>query len=135
MAVSFSLYPGQGLAHIRFSGHVTAEETLARAAEFAATPGVHPDLHQIIDFSAVDSFERDYVRLMRMMARLPEHLVHAGHEPMFIHVCPTPVGLEMAQFVLRSMEGTEGGPILCIARSLPEALALLGLPLHALEAE
>lgn len=128
MPVHFTLHARYGIAHIHFSGHVTAEEILASAAELAATPGVHPDLHQIIDFSDVASFERDYVRLLSMLAQLPDHLVHRGHEPMFIYVCPTQVGLNMADFVIRSMEGMEGGPILRVTRSMPEALHLLGQP-------
>ncbi|NBZ89967.1 hypothetical protein [Stagnihabitans tardus] len=120
------------MAHIHFAGHVTAEDTLDAAARFAATPGVHPDLHQLIDFSHVASFERDYVKLLAMFARLPEHLVHAGHQPIFVYVVPTKIGQDMAQFVIRSMEGMDGGPILRMAPSLPEALALLGLSIQSL---
>lgn len=128
MAITYTLYTKRGLAHIQFSGHVSAAETLEKVAQFAADPGVHPDLHQILDFSAVESFEPDYVKLLALLARVPEHLVHAGHEPIFVYVCPTRTGLEMAQFVIRSMEGMEGGPILRICQSRGEALAMLGLP-------
>lgn len=127
MSVTFILHPDKGLAHIRFRGHITLAETLARSQEFAATPGVTPDIHQIIDFREVTSFERDYAKLMAMMARMPEHMIHPGHEPLMIYVAPTALGQEMANFVIRSMQGLPG-PLLRITSNMPEALALLGLP-------
>lgn len=127
MAITFTLYPDRGLAHIRFSGHVTAQETLARTQDFAATPGVTPAMHQVIDFREVTSFERDYAQLMAMLARMPEHMIHPGHEPLYVYVAPNPIGQEMARFVMRSMEGVRG-PLLRLTLSMPEALALLGLP-------
>ena len=127
MAVRFTVHPDRGFAHIRFLGHITTAETLAAAQDFAATPGVQPSWHHIIDFTRITGYERDYLKLMALTARLPDHLLHPGHEPLFVYVAPTVPGQEIFHFVTRSMQGIQG-PLLRLTTALPEALALLGLP-------
>ena len=131
MPIRFTIHPQRNVAHIRFIGHISVVETLAEAERFSQQPGARPDLNQILDFTETESFERDYAKLLAMLARLPDHLLRPGHEPYFLYIAPNPVAQEMTGLVLRSMQGLPG-PILRIVKDMAEALALLGLPEDAL---
>ncbi len=125
MAVSYHVDARRGLVHARFQGFVSTAETLGAAQACAQHPDFSPLFNQVIDFAEVEGFERDYARLIAMLAELPDHLLQPGTEPIIVYVAPTPVGQEMARVVLKSMTGLPG-PVFRVVSTLAEALALLG---------
>lgn len=125
MPVNFEIFPRRGFVIARFSGHVLLADCLSSAQAYSEHPDFHPSQRQLVDFSSVTSYERDVVRMLEMMAKLPEHLVKPGFEPLVIHLAPHDLAMELANFTRRSVEGMESVNFR-IVTSEAEALDILG---------
>ncbi len=111
----------------RFSGHVMLADCLSSAQAYSQHPDFRPGQNQLVDFTAVTSYERDVVRMLEMMAQLPDHLLRPGYETLVIHLAPHAVAMEMANFTRRSATGMDLMNLRIVA-SEDEALDILGQP-------
>lgn len=127
MPVDVHILPKHGLVVARFHGHVRLEECLASAQGYAQHPDCRPGQNQLIDLSGMTSYERDLVQIMALMAKLPDHLLAPGAEPMVVYLAPSAVAQEVTTFVLKSMAGIGGVSVSAVADE-EHALEVMGLP-------
>lgn len=127
MPVSFDIFPQRGLVIARFTGHVLLADCISSAKAYSEHPDFRPGQNQLVDFTGVTSYERDVVKMLEMMAKLPEHLLRPGFEPLIIHLAPHDIALQMANFTRRSTEEMDNMAFK-IAATEAEALDILGQP-------
>lgn len=127
MPVHFQIFPHRGFVLARFTGHILLEDCLSSAQAYAAHPDANPHQNQVIDLSGMTGYERDFIKMMRTMAQLPDHLLKAGAEPMIIYIASTPVAQEVLGFVIRSFDGTMPA-VVRVTESEEQALEILGQP-------
>lgn len=125
MPVNFQIFPDRNLVLARFSGHVLLADCLSSAKAYSEHPDANPLQNQLIDLSNVVSYERDLVQIMSVMARLPDHLLKPGSNPMVIYVAPHHVAQEIAGLVMKSMQGI-GGLVVRMFDDEAKALEVLG---------
>ncbi|TXH98482.1 MAG: hypothetical protein E6Q73_11770 [Pseudorhodobacter sp.] len=133
MPVNFHIFPDRNLVLARFTGHILLADCLSSAKAYSEDPQASPQQTQLIDLSGVTSYERDLVQIMSMMARLPDHLLKPGYEPMILYIAPSRVAQEIAGMVLKSMQGIEG-VIVRVLEDETQALEVLGLAERSLAA-
>ena len=133
MPVNFHILPDRNLVLARFTGHILLADCLSSAKAYSEDPQASPQQTQLIDLSGVTSYERDLVQIMSMMARLPDHLLKPGYEPMIHYIAPSRVAQEIAGMVLKSMQGIEG-VIVRVLEDETQALEVLGLAERSLAA-
>lgn len=125
MPVTFHVYRHRGFVLARFSGHILLEDCLASAQAYAQHPDANPHQNQLIDLSGMTSYERDFVKIISAMAKLPDHLLAPGAEPMIIYIAATPVAQEVVGFIIRSFDGTMPA-IVRVTETEEQALEILG---------
>lgn len=133
MPVNFHIFPDRNLVLARFTGHILLAECLSSAKAYSENPAASPQQNQLIDLSGVTSYERDLVQIMSLMARLPDHLLRPGFEPLIVYVAPHRAAQEIAGTVLKSMQGITG-VVVRIFEEESQALEVLGQPERSLDA-
>lgn len=133
MPVSFHIFPDRNLVLARFYGHILLADCLASAKAYGEHPDANPRQNQLIDLGSVTSYERDLVQIMSLMARLPDHLLKPGYEPLILYIAPSRVAQEIAGLVLKSMQGIDAA-VMRVFEDEAQALEVLGLPERSLAA-
>ena len=126
MAIQFQILPDLHLIYVRYSGVVTAVETLAAMQDCARHPQFNPAFRNLVDFSRATSFVVDYPEIMRVQAVAAGLLVPKDRPPHLVYFAPTAESQRVAQLVLRSWEGVT--PMVgVILAEREQVLAVLGL--------
>lgn len=110
---------------VRYSGHAIIDETLEATAVYLAHPDYAAGQKQLIDLSEIVSFEKDYVRFMRMQAEKAERLACADVQYFAVYI--TPANVTVGTMFLRSWHAVPA-VVPIIQPSEAEALAMLGQP-------
>ncbi|MFP4273423.1 MAG: hypothetical protein ACLFRU_00210 [Paracoccaceae bacterium] len=126
MPASFRILPDLGLVHVRYEGAVRLAETAALFAEYAGHPDRGAGQKQLVDLSAITSFERDYVTLVQLQAQKADIFPSGEGDTMIVYLAPSDMAFDLARLILRSWDGIPG-VIATAQRSEAEALSLLGL--------
>lgn len=133
MPVEFHIFAQRNLVLARFTGHILTVDSLSSARAYAKHPNARPGQNQLIDLSGVVSYERNFVRLMAMMAQLPDYLLPTGANPLIVYLAPTPVSQKIANILMKSMAGITGVSASVVAHE-EHALEILGQPEHSMAA-
>ncbi|MCF8511861.1 MAG: hypothetical protein K9G43_10465 [Rhodobacteraceae bacterium] len=133
MSVEFRILPSRNLVLAQFFGHILLADCLASAKSYAKHPLADFRQNQLIDLSAVTSYERDFVKIMAAMAQLPDHIPQRGGEPMIVYYAPSRVAQEMASLVLNALSGMPGLAFSAVANE-DHAMEILGQPERSLDA-
>jgi len=102
MPANYTILPDKGLAYVRFSGHVSMDEVAVCLDGFAKDPNNLVALKHIVDFSAVTSYDDDFVRIIEMQAEMASVFTGDLSQWMFAYYAPNPIGREMANYGLRA---------------------------------
>ncbi|ROU04140.1 hypothetical protein [Histidinibacterium lentulum] len=124
MAVTFHFIPG-GLVYVRYLYHVDTAETLRAFAAYARHPERTPGQPQLVDLSAIESFDDDLVSVMKLQAEKASLFREHDENTLVVYYAPTPVSYRMARISQRSWEGLPGVTV-AIAEDEIGALELLG---------
>lgn len=127
MPLSFRIFPRRGLVVVRYEGEATVAETLKVFGEYAAHPDFAPGQKQLVDLSRLQSYEKNYVRIMQLQAAKADHLNTPGTQSLVVYLAPTPAAQEMTALIMRSWEEIDA-IVPVIQHSEAEALAILGQP-------
>ncbi len=133
MPLSFRIFPDRGLVVVRYEGKAGVDETMRVFAEYATHPDFAPGQKQLVDLTALTSYEKDYVRIMEMQAQKADHLNAPGTQSLVVYLAPTPAAQEMTTLIMRSWEDVDA-IVPVIQHSEAEALAILGQPENSLDA-
>lgn len=125
MPVHFEIFPRRGFVIARFTGHILLADCISSAKAYSEHPDYRPGQNQLVDFSGVTSYERDVVKMLEMMAILPEHLLKPGFQPLLIYIATSKLGLELANFARRSTEYTNSMTLVIVSNEAA-ALDILG---------
>lgn len=126
MPSSFRIIPRLGLVLIEHSGFITVQESLDSIAAYAVHPDARPGQKHLATFAQVTDYERDWLRIMSIQARLADVVVPSDHETLLVMHAPHKVAREVAILIRKSWEGN-GGVIPNIVQTEAEALSLLGI--------
>ena len=64
MSVQFRILPDRGLVVVRYTGHVAIDDTMRATRAYVSHPHYAPGQKQLVDFSAITGYEKDYVRFI-----------------------------------------------------------------------
>ena len=127
MSICFQILHDRGVVLARFTGLVLMQDCQSAAAAYARHPEARPTQPLLIDLSAVTGYETDYVKILEVMARLPDYLWHKGVERLVVCLAPHALSRQISGAVARAiLELPEG--IARIAQTEADALEILGLP-------
>ena len=126
MPVSFQILPHRQLILFIYSGKVTFQESSEIVGQSARHPAFSPWLRHLCDLSRVTGVERDYLKLLKMHAKIAEDLRPSGHDLLVLFYAPNRAGQSMAEMARRSWQG-QSGAIVMIHDREAEALAMFGL--------
>ncbi|QDC10172.1 hypothetical protein FHY55_13350 [Oceanicola sp. D3] len=103
MPLSYRIHPQIGLVFVKYHGHAAISETFEAFGRYMADPAYRPGQKQLVDLSAVTSFEKDYAALLEVQAKKAEAFLR-GPETIICYYAPTPETREMANIVMRSWD-------------------------------
>lgn len=132
MSVSFRIYPERGLVFVRYEGFLRLKDTLGAFAEYARHPDCRPGQKQLVDFTRVTGYEKDFTRLMEVQAHKVDVFAAEGAETLMVYVAPHQLSKELARLVLRSWEPFDS-VVALIQEDEADALELLGQPERGLD--
>lgn len=124
MAISFHFISG-GLVYVRYLYHVDTDETLRAFAAYARHPERVPGQTQLVDLSAIETFDDDLVKVMRLQAEKANLFREHDANTLLVYYAPTAVSYRMARISQRSWDGLPGVTV-NIAEDEIGALDLLG---------
>jgi hypothetical protein len=105
LSVTFHILPQRQLVLFRYSGQVTLQESMDIVAAATAHPDYRPWMRQLCDLSSVTGVEHDFVKLLKMQARILENLAPGADDMMVLFYAPTRPGQEMAHMAQKSWDG------------------------------
>lgn len=132
MPISYQIVPKYGLVYVRYHGRANFEDTMAAFSQYAQDPEYRPGQKQIVDFSAVTSWDEDYVELMKTQALKADAFASSQTQVLIVYYAPTKIGQKIAQLALQSWEPFPF-VVPIVQDTEKEALAILGLPHDAME--
>ena len=125
MPLSYRIYPDIGLVYVRYSDHADISETFEVFARYMADPEFRSGQKQLVDLSAVTSFDKDYAALLALQARKAEAFLR-GPETIIVYYAPTRATREFASLAMRSWEELDA--IVAVVQDTEAgALEVLGL--------
>lgn len=127
MPVQFRIVPDRGLVVVRYSGYVTIDDTMGATHAYVADPDYAPGQKQLVDFTQVTDYEKDYVRFMMMQAAKAERFVNARIQSLVVYIAPTQVSQELSSLFIKSWDNVDA-VVPMVQTSEIEALILLGQP-------
>jgi len=133
MSVSFRIFPERGLVVVRYQGYAYLDDTLAAFGDYARHPDRKPGQKQLVDFSGVTGYEKNFTKLMETQARKVDVFAAEGAETLMVYFAPTPLARDLARLVLRSWEPFDS-VVAMIQEDEANALELLGQPERSLDA-
>ena len=132
MPCSFRILRDRGIAVVRYEGHATVAEGGRAFGEYAAHPDARPGQSQLVDLSAVISFERDFAQLMAFQARKAEQFLTGAEPALVVYFAPTRLTYDMAALIRRSWEGIDGIAVR-VLQDEAECLDLLWQPERSID--
>jgi len=126
MSVGFHICPSHGLVYIRYTGCVRIDQSLEVLKSVWNHDHARPGQKQLIDFSEITSFERDYARLFEMQSEKAASFVAGEFETVLVYYVTSPIGTELAQISARIWEEIPGVATRIATRE-SEALEILGV--------
>ncbi|WP_299614267.1 hypothetical protein [uncultured Tateyamaria sp.] len=127
MPIRFRIFPDRGLVVVRYSGFVTIDDTMGATRTYVAHPHYAPGQKQLIDFSAITDYERDYVRFMLMQAKKAGRFASSGTQSLVVYIAPTQISQELSALFIKSWDDVDA-VVPMVQNSESEALTLLGQP-------
>ncbi|MBY6046901.1 hypothetical protein [Vannielia litorea] len=103
MPLTYRIFPDIGLVYVRYEGHAGIPETMETFGRYMSDPGFRPGQKQLVDLSAVTSWDKDYAALLGIQAKKAEAFLR-GPETIMVYYAPTPQTAEMARLIMRSWE-------------------------------
>tara|TARA_B110000902_G_scaffold239934_1_gene288972 strand:+ start:89 stop:511 length:423 start_codon:yes stop_codon:yes gene_type:complete len=133
MTVNFCIIPERGLVVVRYSDFAAIDDTMAASKAYLAHPDYAAGQKQLVDFTNITGYEKDYVRFMNLQAAKAEQLGDAGEQWLVVYVAPTPLAQDVSAMFIRSWADVFEVVVL-VQHSEAEALALLGQPEKTIDA-
>ena len=133
MTVNFCIIPERGLVVVRYSDFAAIDDTMAASKAYLAYPDYAAGQKQLVDFTNITGYEKDYVRFMNLQAAKAEQLGGAGEQWLVVYVAPTPLAQDVSAMFIRSWADVFEVVVL-VQHSEAEALALLGQPEKTIDA-
>lgn len=133
MPVTFRIFPDRGLVYVRYTGHCAIDETRRALEAYAIHPDRAPGQKQLVDLSAVTSFDRDYANLIAVQARKADLFIGSDTETLLVYFAPEAPGQDMARMAQRSWDDVDA-VVAIVQQDEGEALSLLGQPERSLTA-
>ncbi|WP_299549214.1 hypothetical protein [uncultured Tateyamaria sp.] len=127
MPIQFRILPDRGLVVVRYTGHVAIDDTLDATRVYLADPDYAPGQKQLVDFSTITGYEKDYVRFMQMQANKAGRFANAGVQSLVVYIAPTPISRELSTLFIKSWDDVDA-VVPMVQQSEAEALTLLGQP-------
>jgi hypothetical protein len=124
----FRIYPEHHLVFSRYSGTVVIDEYISTVEGIAAHPDFNIHYKHLIDLGAMTKIKREYLKVMRIQARIAELVTRSRTDIMNVVIAPTPVALDAANMALRSWERLDTKVVGRIVTDMSRAAVLLGLP-------
>ena len=118
---------------MRYVGDCTIAETRRALEAYAIHPGRAPGQKQLIDLSAVTSYDRDFANLMAVQARKADLFIGGETQTLLVYFAPEGPSQDLARLSQRSWDAVDG-VIAMVQHDEGEALALLGQPERSLAA-
>lgn len=78
MTVNFCIIPERGLVVVRYSDFAAIDDTMAASKAYLAHPDYAAGQKQLVDFTNITGYEKDYVRFMNLQAAKAEQLGREG---------------------------------------------------------
>lgn len=113
--------------------NATIDATMKATRAYVTDPRYVPGQKQLIDFSAVTSYEKDYVRFMLMQAKKAGRFSSSGTQTLVVYYAPTAISQELSALFLKSWSDVDA-VVPMVQHSESEALTLLGQPEPTIEA-
>ncbi|MEM8654760.1 MAG: hypothetical protein AAGF36_08430 [Pseudomonadota bacterium] len=127
MPVKFRIIPDRGLVVVRYSGQVAIDDTLGASRSYVAHPRYVAGQKQLVDFTHITGYEKDYVRFMLMQATKAGRFANAGVQSLVVYIAPTPISQELSALFIKSWDDVDA-VVPMVQHSETEALTLLGQP-------
>ena len=127
MPTQYQILPQRNLVFVRHYGHVTMASAEASFTDFLEDPQMRPGQNHLADFSAVTSYEKDYLQFMQFMARIAFDLTGKVAEQFLVLYGPRGPGHELVRANLRTWDGQQGMTVRTAATEAA-ALDILALP-------
>ncbi|APX11189.1 hypothetical protein [Tateyamaria omphalii] len=125
MPVRFRILPDRGLVVVRYTGHAAIDDTMRATRAYVSHPHYAPGQKQLVDFSAITGYEKDYVRFMQMQAEKAGRFAGSGTQSLVVYIAPTPISQELASLFFKSWNDVHA-VVPIVQDSETEALTLLG---------
>ncbi|MCB4379250.1 hypothetical protein [uncultured Tateyamaria sp.] len=132
MPIRFRIIPDRGLVVVRYSGFVTIDDTLGATQTYLAHPHYALGQKQLVDFSSITDYERDYVRFMQMQATKVDRFANSGVQSLVVYIAPTQISQELSALFIKSWDNVDA-VVPMVQHSESEALTLLGQPEKSLD--
>ncbi|MEL6466732.1 MAG: hypothetical protein AAFQ58_17340 [Pseudomonadota bacterium] len=127
MPVRFRIIPERGLVVVRYSGFVAIDDTMDATRAYVSHPDYVNGQKQLVDFTQITDYERDYVRFMQMQASKAGRLAKAGVQSLVVYIAPTTIAQELSALFIKSWDQVDA-VVPMVQHSEAEALTLLGQP-------
>ena len=125
MPVRFRILPDRGLVVVRYEGHAAIDDTMRATRAYVSHPHYAPGQKQLVDFSAITGYEKDYVRFMEMQAKKAGRFTSSRTQSLVVYIAPTPISQELASLFFKSWNDVHA--VVPIVQDCEiEALTLLG---------
>ena len=126
MPVTFQILPTHGLVYVRFDGEARLGESQASMQAYRHHPDYRPGQKQLIDMSRVTGFERDFPRIIALMAEVAEIFHQPGVEMMAVYYVTNRHGRDVARLVMQSWADIPG-IVTRMTEDEAAALSILGM--------
>ncbi len=133
MSVSLRILPEHFLVYIHCVGRMDMSECARTFAAMIAHPDYRKGMRELVDFSDLTDWERDYPAMMRHQAREAEVRNDPRHPSLVVCLAPDDRSQGLAQFIKRAWDHTHH-VVAVTVETEPEALAVLGVDVPSIAA-
>lgn len=126
MPVSFRILPRHFLAYFRPEGWFGIAEGISASDAYRSSPDYRKGMRQLVDFSALTGWERDFAAIMREQARQVDVHDDPRRPVLIVILAPNDEALSLAQAIQVPWARTQRA-VVVIVETEAEALAVLGI--------
>ncbi len=131
MPVEYAFFTNPQLNYIRYHGHVTLDEITNALQQFSREPALEHGQPHFFDFSQITSYEINYPKFLKFMAKLVDIYPSSGGEQLNVFHAPSGPPAEMAEMARKPWDGSET-ILIRITHTREQAFDILGGVRHDL---
>ncbi len=104
MPASFRILNRHGIVYVRYSGHISLDNTLEVFGKYMQHPDRAAGQKHLVDFSDITGWDAEYVEMMAMQAKKAEAFLGHAAQTLIVYYAPTELGQSIAQLAVNSWE-------------------------------